>query len=126
MYVSFVSAIPTSSWHNFSKVLSLNPTTKLLNIVCTLLLESSVPTKFWCEALSIAVHFINRLPFPSLTNVSPFTRLFGHAPSYSNLHIFGCVCYVHLLACEHTKLTVQSVVCAFLGYFVHQKRFSLL
>lgn len=31
------------------------------------------------------------LPSPSLNHVSPFTRLFGHIPDYSNLHIFGCV-----------------------------------
>jgi ABC-type uncharacterized transport system YnjBCD permease subunit len=52
--------------------------------------------------------------------------LFGHPPPYSNLRAFGCVYYVHLPAHERTKLTAQSIQCAFLGYSVHQKGFSLL
>lgn len=93
----------------------------LLDVVRTLLLESCVPSRFWCEALSTAVHLINRLPSPSLNHVSPFTRLFGRKPKYSDLRIFGCVCYVHLPPQERTKLSAQSVKCAFLGYSVHHK-----
>ncbi|KAL3523634.1 hypothetical protein ACH5RR_016468 [Cinchona calisaya] len=95
----------------------------LLDVVRTLLLESFVPSRFWCEALSTAVHLINRLPSSSLNHVSPFTRLFGRTPNYSNLRTFGCVCFVHLPAHERTKLTPQSVQCAFLGYSVYQKGF---
>ncbi|KAL5835213.1 hypothetical protein ACOSQ4_014710 [Xanthoceras sorbifolium] len=81
----------------------------LLDVVCSLLLESFVPLRFWCEALSTAVHLINRLPSLSLNHVSPFTRLFGHPPDYSNLRTFSCVYF--------------SVQCAFIGYSVHQKGF---
>ncbi|KAL5749354.1 hypothetical protein ACOSP7_023957 [Xanthoceras sorbifolium] len=81
----------------------------LLDVVRSLLLESYVPSRFWCEALSTAIHLINRLTSPSLNHVSHFTRLFGHPPDYSNLRTFGCVCF--------------SVQCAFLGYSVHQKGF---
>lgn len=70
-----------------------------------------------------AIYLINRLPSPHLNNDSPYVRLFGHAPNYSNLHIFGCVCFVHLPAHERNKLTAQSVKCAFLGYAVTQKGF---
>ncbi|CAL2231172.1 unnamed protein product [Prunus armeniaca] len=93
----------------------------LLDVVRTLLLESSTPSRFLCEALSTAVHLINRLPSPTLHHNSPFTKLFGRPPSYSNLRTFGCVCYVHLPAHECTKLTTQSIQCAFLGYSIHQK-----
>jgi len=95
----------------------------LLDVVRTLLLESHVPSRFWCEALSTAVHLINRLPSPSIGNESPFIRLYGHPPNYSTLRIFGCVCYVHLTPQERTKLSAQSVECAFLGYSPHQKGF---
>jgi transposase InsO family protein len=77
----------------------------LLDVVHTLLLESSTPSRFWCEALSTAVHLINRLPSPILNHDTLFIQLFGHPPTYSNLRTFGCVCYVHLLAHERTKLT---------------------
>ncbi|WVZ18935.1 hypothetical protein V8G54_006257 [Vigna mungo] len=75
------------------------------------------------KALSTVVHLINRLPSPSISYESPFTRLFGHPPDYSTLRIFGCACYVHLPPHERTKLTAQSVECAFLGYSPHQKGF---
>jgi hypothetical protein len=95
----------------------------LFDVVRTLLIESCVPSHFWCEALSTTVYLITRLPSPNLNNDSPYFRLFGHAPNYSNLHIFGCVCFVHLPAHERNKLTAQSVKCAFLGYAVTQKGF---
>ena len=93
----------------------------LLNVVRTLLLESSVPPRFWCEALSTTVHLINRLPSPMLNHVSPFSKLFGHSPLYYDLHTFGCVCFVHLPTHERHKLTTQSVKCAFLGYVIPHK-----
>ena len=68
----------------------------LLDVVRTLLLESSVPPRFWCEALSTAVHLINRLPSPTTNHVSHFSKLFGHSPLYSDLRTSGCVCFVHL------------------------------
>ncbi|WVZ07780.1 hypothetical protein V8G54_021126 [Vigna mungo] len=95
----------------------------LLDVVRTLLLESHVPSRFWCEAISTAVHLINRFPSPSIGNESPFTRLFGHPLNYSNLRIFGCACYIHLPPHERTKLTTQSVKSAVLGYSPHQKGF---
>jgi hypothetical protein len=38
----------------------------LLDVILTLLLESSVPSKFWVESLSTAVYLINRLPSQGL------------------------------------------------------------
>ena len=64
----------------------------LLDVVRTLLIESCVPSHFWCEALYTAIYLINRLPSPTLNDDSPYFRLFGHAPNYFNLHIFGCGC----------------------------------
>jgi len=87
------------------------------------MLDSFVPSRFWCEALSTVVHLINQLSSQVLNNDSPFLRLFGKPPNYSNLRTFGCVCYVHLQPPERTKLTTQYVKCVFLGYSAHQKCF---
>jgi hypothetical protein len=95
----------------------------ILDVVRTLMLDSFVPSRFWCEAVSTAVHLINRLPSQALNNDSPFLRLFRQQPTYTNLRTFGCVCYVHLQPHERSKLTAQSVKCAFLGYSTHQKGF---
>ena len=64
---------------------------------------------------------INRLPSPTTNHVSPFSKLFGHSPLYSDLRTFGCVCFVHLPPHERHKLTAQSVKCVFLGYAIPHK-----
>ena len=92
----------------------------LLDTVRSLLLESSVPARFWSEALSVVVHLINRLPSTKLNNESPYFCLYGAQPGYTHLHTFGCVCFVHLLPNERTELTAK---CAFLGYASNQKGF---
>ena len=76
---------------------------------------------FGVKLLSTVVYLINRLPSLALNDDSPYLRLFGHAPNYSNLYIFGCVCFVHLPTHERNKLTAQSVKFAFLGYAGTQK-----
>lgn len=88
----------------------------LLGVVHTLLLESSVPSKFWVEALSTAVYLINCFPSEVLEFVSPYYPLFGSHPSYQALYTFGYVCFVHLPSPERHKLAAQSVQCACLGY----------
>jgi transposase InsO family protein len=76
----------------------------LLDVVCTLMLESSVPPRFWVKASSTAVYLINRLPSPTLHLDSPYSRLFGVPPNYNSLHVFCCVCFVHLPPIERHKL----------------------
>ena len=93
----------------------------LLDVVRTFLLDSLVSPRFWCEALSTAIHLINRLLSPMLNHVFPFSKFFGHSPLYSDLHTFGCVCFVHLPTHEQHKLTAQFVKCAFLGYAIPHK-----
>ena len=56
-----------------------------------------------------------------LNHVSLFSKLFGHSPLYSDLRIFGCVCFVHLLTHEWHKLIAQFVKCGFLGYAIPHK-----
>ena len=72
-------------------------------MVRCLLLESSIPPRFWQEALTTAVHLINRLPSSKLQNQIPYSRLFKTQPIYTHLHQFGHVCFVHL-----PLLNVQS------------------
>src|SRR3954464_12995465 len=95
----------------------------LLDVTRTLLLQASVPPRFWVEALSTAVFLINRLPSTVIDFDSPFFRLFKIQPNYSDLHTFGCVCFVHLPPFERNKLGAQSIQCAFMGYSNSHKGF---
>jgi hypothetical protein len=74
------------------------------------MITSSLPSYFWAEAVSTSVYLIIMQPSASLQGAIPLEWLFGHSSDYSMLHLFGCVCYIR------TKISAQSVVCAFLGY----------
>ena len=93
----------------------------LLDVIKTLLLESSFPSTFWVEALSTTVSLINRLPSRVLDFASPYYRIYHHHPNYLDMHTFGCVCFVHLPLHERHKLSAQSVKCAFMGYSISHK-----
>uniref|UniRef100_A0A2N9I8J5 Reverse transcriptase Ty1/copia-type domain-containing protein n=1 Tax=Fagus sylvatica TaxID=28930 RepID=A0A2N9I8J5_FAGSY len=73
------------------------------------------------EAALTAVYTINRCPSPIIQNTTPYERLFGTAPNYSLLKVFGCVCFVLLQPHERTKLQPRSQLCCFLGYGLEEK-----
>ena len=85
--------------------------------------------------LPVLKKFGERLPSPQsmsstafllmsfIHNVSPFERLYGTFPSYSNLKVFGCACFVLLHPHQHTKLEPRARLCCFLGYGTEHKGF---
>ncbi|KAL4030817.1 hypothetical protein IC575_009069 [Cucumis melo] len=95
----------------------------ILDSVRALLFTASCPEKFWGKAALTSVYTINRLPSSILQNISPFERLYGTLPNYSNLKVFGCVCFVLLHPHEHTKLEPNARLCCFLGYGTKHKGF---
>jgi hypothetical protein len=63
------------------------------------MIASSVPSHFWVEAVSTSTYLINIKPSSALQGGIPFEHLCVKMLDYSNLHIFGCVCYVLLAPC---------------------------
>lgn len=59
----------------------------------TLLAHAPLPLTFWDHAFAIAVYTINRIPTPSLNNVSPYEKLFKQIPDYHFLKTLGCACF---------------------------------
>uniref|UniRef100_A0A2N9HHM2 Integrase catalytic domain-containing protein n=1 Tax=Fagus sylvatica TaxID=28930 RepID=A0A2N9HHM2_FAGSY len=93
----------------------------ILDTVRALTNAASTPVSFWGEAALTAVYTINRCPSPVIQNTTPYERLFGTAPNYSLLKVFGCVCFVLLQPHERTKLQPRSQLCCFLGYGLEEK-----
>ena len=91
-----------------------------------LLAQASLPFKYWDEAFRTSVYLINRLPTPVLKNKSPLEVLFHQKPSYSQLKVFGCMCYPNLRPFNHHKLQFRSIPCTFLGYSLNHKGYKCL
>jgi hypothetical protein len=58
--------------------------------------------------------------------VCPHIALFGSAPSYEHLRVFGCVCYPNTAATAPHKLAPRSTQCVFLGYSSDHKGYHCL
>jgi hypothetical protein len=78
----------------------------------------------WGEAVLTSVYLLNRMPTPVLNWDSPFSRLFGRIPCYSDLRVFGCACYPHLGAYVTNK--PRTTECVFLGYSSQHKGYRCL
>jgi hypothetical protein len=88
----------------------------ILDTVRALTNATSTPVSFWGEAALTAVYTINRCLSLIIQNTTQYKRLFGTAPNYSLLKVFGYVCFVLLQPHEHTKLQPRSQLYCFLGY----------
>jgi hypothetical protein len=96
------------------------------NVVRTLLIQASLPGRHWAEGLHTATYLLNRLPTTAIQAVCPHLALFGSAPSYEHLRVFGCTCYTNRSATAPHKLSPRSTRCVILGYSVEHKVYRCL
>jgi hypothetical protein len=95
-------------------------------MVRSLLFQARVPPSYSVEALHKATHLLNILPTKTLRFSTLHFALFGIAPLYDHLRVFGCACYPNLSATTSHKLAPRSALCVFLGYSSHHKGYRYL
>jgi hypothetical protein len=61
-----------------------------------------------------------------ISAVCPHVAIFGSAPSYEHLRVFGCACYPNIAAIASHKLAPRSTRCVFLGYSADHKGYHCL
>ena len=96
----------------------------LLEKTRAIMLQMNVPKAFWSYGALTAAYLINRLPSRVLDFKSPLEVLQDKIPDISHLKVFGCTCFVHLLATHHDKLDPRAIKCVFLGYSTTQKGYK--
>ncbi|KAI0488890.1 hypothetical protein KFK09_028729 [Dendrobium nobile] len=96
----------------------------VLDLTRTLLHAANLPNQFWADAVSTAIHLINRLPNKSNSHTSPYQLLYHKQPSYDHLRVFGCLCYPWLKPYADNKLAPRSQDCIFIGYSPHHKGYK--
>jgi transposase InsO family protein len=80
------------------------------NVIRTLVIQASLPGRYWVEGLHTTVYLLNRLPTKTIGVACPHVALFGSAPLYEHLRIFGCACYPNIAATVAHKLAPRSDV----------------
>jgi hypothetical protein len=96
------------------------------NMIRCLLFQASLPASYWAEALHTATHLLNRLPSKAVNHPTPYFALYGTAPTYDHLRVFGCTCYPNTSATAPHKLSPRSTCCLFLGYSSDHKGYRCL
>ena len=93
------------------------------DVMRTLLIQASLPPRFWTESLHTTTYLINRLPSTASLAPTPHHALFGTPPRYDHLRVFGCACYPNISATAPYKLATCSTRCVFLGYSPDHKEY---
>ena len=86
--------------------------------------NSLIPKSFWADAINIACYVMNRSLIRPILKKTPYELYFGRKPNISNLHIFGCKCFVHNNGKDNLgKFDAKSDEAIFLGYSSTSKAF---
>ncbi|KAG7536932.1 Integrase catalytic core [Arabidopsis suecica] len=96
----------------------------LMEVARSMMFHTSVPRRYWGDAVMTACYLINRTPTKVLGDLSPFEVLNNTRPSIDHLRVFGCVCFVLVPGEQRNKLDAKSTRCMFLGYSTTQKGYK--
>jgi hypothetical protein len=108
-----------------------NGKTKLIirsinNVIRTLLIQASLPRRYWAKGLHTATYLLIRLPSKTIQAACLHLALFGSALSYEHLRVFDCACYPNTAATVPHKLAPRSAQCVFFGYSSDHKGYRCL
>lgn len=87
----------------------------LMDMVRSMMANTSLPEFLWTEALRIAVHILNRVPSKSVPK-TPFEIWTGGKPSLKYMKVWGCPAEAKLYNPQQRKLDIKTVSCHFIGY----------
>src|SRR5882724_4875498 len=83
----------------------------------TMLKDSELGKDLWAEAIATHVYIRNRCPSSILINgMTPYEKVFGHAPLISHLRVFGSKCFIKVPDENRTKLDNKAKECRLIGY----------
>ncbi|CAN1157716.1 Retrovirus-related Pol polyprotein from transposon TNT 1-94 [Linum perenne] len=88
----------------------------ILYVARALRFQAKLPLDFWSDCVRHAIFLINRVPTPVLQNKTPYEMLHSKPPSFSDLKVFGSLCYASTLANHRTKFAERARKCVSLGF----------
>ncbi|KAJ0577826.1 putative RNA-directed DNA polymerase [Helianthus annuus] len=86
-----------------------------------LLQSKGMPSYFWAEAISTAVHILNMSPTKAVDARTPIEVWSGEKPDVEDLRVFGSITYGLTPAQLKHKFEPTSTKCILIGYFSRVK-----
>ena len=86
-----------------------------MDMVKSMISNSSLPKSLWTYALKTAVYLLNRIPSKAVPK-TPFELWTGRKPSLRHLHVWGCPAEARMYNPHEKKLDSRTVSGYFIGY----------
>ena len=87
----------------------------LLNMVRSMVSNSTLPKSLWSEALKTVMYILNHVPSKSVPKTL-FELCTGRVPSLRHMHVWGCPAKARLYCSHKKKLDPRTVSGYFIGY----------
>ena len=87
----------------------------LMDMVRSMISNSSLPKSLWTYALKTAVYLLNRIPSKAVPK-TPFELWTGRKPSLRHLHVWSCPAEARMYNPHEKKLDSRTVSGYFIGY----------
>ncbi|KAK2997912.1 hypothetical protein RJ639_026101 [Escallonia herrerae] len=94
----------------------------LMDMVRSMICQSTLPEFLWVEALKTAVHILNRVPSKSVPK-TPFELWAQRKPSLEYFHVWGSLAEAKVYNPHTKKLDPKTISCHFIGYPERSKGF---
>ncbi|GJR53548.1 zinc finger, CCHC-type containing protein [Tanacetum coccineum] len=96
----------------------------LLDMVCSMMIQITLPKSFWDYALEYVAHILNMVPTKKVDK-TPYKIWHGQAPKLSYLKVWGSEALVkHDTLTKPDKLEPRSFKCIFIGYLKETMGYS--
>lgn len=94
----------------------------LIDMVRSIMSNSTLPEFLWGEALKTAVHILNRVP-SKVVPKTPYELWVGRKPTLNYIHVWGCPAEAKIFNPQIKKLDSKTISCNFIGYPERSKAF---
>ena len=97
----------------------------LMEMARCMLLEASLPNRYWGEAINTANYLQNMMPTRAVER-TPYEIWHGVKPDVSGLQVFGTAAYVFVPEAKRTKLESKAEKLTFVGYSLQHKAWRFI
>lgn len=97
----------------------------LLQLASALLLQASLPLKFWGEVVLTVTYLVNKLPSNLLDWKTLFELLYKQVPNIRHLRVFGCGCFASNRVPSRSKFDPRARKSIVVRYASGQKGYRL-